>query len=856
MRHRKRKLLAAAVLAVAVSTQSIAQPEAVSDDALEEVSGQGLQVVENHNATFPGAGNQGLGSTKMQNNNVDSVQINDEGMIKSQLGLGAVYANSAVNTTANMLSNLGQAQTSKAEIKQSNKNFQKNHSNYAKATDIAIAGNLNKQTQLINNEIRKGDILEIVRQNNNNNSVQLNDSAQAESSGIILVNAAASAVGTGVNIFATGSLIDSSVTQYNDQIASNFDNTAEAVGGDDPTALASNAESRGTQIINNGGEILSHEDKWENVVIYNQDNNNNSLQINDKAQSNANYILLKNLAKTAANNGLNIIYADNIETSKISQANKQFASNHSNIAKAKSGKGSGTAIALNLNKERQYIDNGRYYDKGDRTEDSPKATIIDQDNNNNSVQLNHNAQNGVRGFVVENGANSAMNTGLNLAFIPGDVVDSTVTQRNIQVSNNYNNTAYGENIAGAGNVEQGATQTVDNFWTEVKDQDNNNNSVQINDAAQSNAVVGVLENVANSASNIGVNILSGSDVDPFVATNSFSTSLIQENKQTAINHRNIAISEFEEGIAVATNFNKQTQVIKNYTTDDPLAMALIEDQDNNNNSVQLNDDAQSSSASLITVNSALSGVNTGMNILNANKVSGTITQKNMQIASNFENIAQSNNIAFAGNAEITDGTFYKTGEPEAGQMIENVHVWIKEGHTQNNNNNSVQLNDNAQKGYVGLVLVNVANSALNVGSNIMNVDVLADGEVRQINKQSAGNHNNVAKAKNLALASNINKEKQYIYNCNCLAIEGEQNNNMNSVQINGNAQSDVAALILVNAANSAGNTALNLLNVNAIEGGAISQINVSSSTNFSNTAAGSTAIAGNGDFGIDIGFPF
>lgn len=56
MRHRKRNLLAAALLAVAVSSPSFAQPEAVSDEALEEVSGQGLQIVENHNATFDNRG--------------------------------------------------------------------------------------------------------------------------------------------------------------------------------------------------------------------------------------------------------------------------------------------------------------------------------------------------------------------------------------------------------------------------------------------------------------------------------------------------------------------------------------------------------------------------------------------------------------------------------------------------------------------------------------------------------------------------------------------------------------------------------------------------------------------------------
>ena len=867
MRHRKRNLLAAALLAVAVSSPAFADPQAISDDALEEVSGQGLQIIENHNATF-----DGHGPINSQNNNLDSVQVNDEAMVGSSVQYGGVLANSAVNTTSNYLhdkigngnnggNNGGGTPPDKTFSKSfSQVNFNKaaNHTNTAddKLTEekIAIAGNLNKETQRVNTEPEDENPVEIVNQDNNNNSVQINESAQSGLSGVLFTNAAASAVNSADNYFVANGVLSTEGSQHNKQTAKNFVNYAEA-WGKESVAASSNAEIGGTQIINNGGTLLSHiGGKTENAIIDDQDNNNNSVQLNDAAQTGISFMTLKNIAKSAVNNGINVVQVSgDVKDSSIRQTNEQIAENHTNEAIAD------IAVAANINKERQMIDNGHY--EGERTIKDPKARIKDQDNNNNSVQLNDAAQSESSALILENVAVSAANTGLNLVHIGGNTENSSISQSNMQVASNFNNTAHGDTIAGAGNGELGATQDIDNYWTRVKKQDNNNNSVQLNDGAQSAVVGMVVENIANSASNTGVNILSGGEVgDIGTPSGDFSKGLLQINGQGAENHSNRATADYYgKGIAVAANINKQTQVIRNYTTDDPADIIVVKDQDNNNNSVQLNgsDSAnpQAGVNAVILSNTALSAMNTGLNLMNVGNITNSeIRQMNAQHAYNFNNNARGS-VALAGNAEWTGKRFYKTKEIEAGQMIENIHAKIPKGEEQNNNNNSVQLNDGAQTGVTSLILSNVANSAANIGFNMMNTGDITDSSIWQFNFQYAGNHVNYADASDFAFAGNINKQKQYIYNCNCSSIEGEQNNNMNSVQLNDNAQSGVETYVLLNSAGSAVNMGVNMLSTGTISGSTVTQINSSVAENFTNTASGNTAIAGNGDLGIRVALP-
>ena len=849
MRHRKRNLLAAAILAVAVSTPSMAQPQAVSDDALEEVSGQGLQVIENHNATF-----NGHGPLNSQNNNLDSVQMNDGAMASSSAMYGGVLANSAVNTTANFLYDSisppppPPPDTDKVyshSFLQENEATAVNHRNSADnggvEEHIAIAVNLNKETQLVNTEPDEGVQVVIIKQDNNNNSVQLNEDAMRASSGILHTNAAASAVNSGENYFVAAGVESTEGLQINSQTASNFDNYAEA-SGDDSIAGTGNVElSEGTQVVNNGGTVLAHQGANNNdVLIHDQNNNNNSVQLNNNAQEYATFMTLKNIAKSAANNGVNVIHVTgDVVDSALTQVNDQTASNHNNTSEGPAD----YSVAINLNKERQVIDNGHYY--GSKAANDPKAKIKYQDNNNNSVQLNDRTQAFASAFIMENASTSAVNTGVNLVHIGGTNSNSYVAQENAQTSQNFNNTARGNVLAAAGNVEIGATQDINNYWTEVERQNNNNNSVQLNNNAQFEAQGIIIENVANSATNAGFNLLGGGNVgDVETSSGDFSNTLFQTNNQMAENHANYAEGE---DVAVAGNLNKQTQVIRNYTTDDPADLIYIYNQDNNNNSVQINGVAQRHAMGVVISNLSLSAVNTGLNMMNAGNIEGSsISQENSQFASNFKNTANGT-VAIAGNAELTDSYFYKTGEMEAGQIIENIHAVIPEYGEQDNNNNSVQLNHSAQFAATGIVIENIANSAVNVGMNIMNTGDITDSTVIQENNQTAENHTNYADATDFALATNINKQKQYIYNCNCSSIEGEQNNNMNSVQINDGAQASIASIVLVNAAASAANVGINMLTAGTVSGSSVTQVNTATAVNFSNTASGNTAVAGNGE---------
>ena len=69
---------------------------------------------------------------------------------------------------------------------------------------------------------------------------------------------------------------------------------------------------------------------------------------------------------------------------------------------------------------------------------------------------------------------------------------------------------------------------------------------------------------------------------------------------------------------------------------------------------------------------------------------------------------------------------------------------------------------------------------------------------------------------------------------------GTQDNNMNSVQLNDNAQQFASAVVLINSAGSAVNAGLNVIRVGSIGTSCITQTNTNTAVNFSNTANGGT----------------
>jgi len=870
----KRKLLLSAVFAAGImGTSAVAgDMQVLNEDDLEEVSAQGFQTIDNDTRDFGGQMNQ--------ENNLDSVQMNDNAQQNAKGADLVASATSSINLAINLLWSDGSpSEPEDAVVRdgsfpvvvegpngpqafgqsyaQSNDQVALNHRNRSTATDDAEAYNTDKETQDIYNNVQKvidddGNVItdpnlgeavsSVEGQDNNNNSVQLNDNAQQNVAGLDVENSAQSASNVGINIVATGDLTLTAGDQSNKQRAFNMSNKAEGYD----TAEAYNSESEDNaftqRVTNEVGETGAFAQNGTPVInVSDQDNNNNSVQLNNNAQENASGLTVNNNANSAKNFGVNIHASSGlIQNSEVSQSNDQEAHNHRNVAIAdtEDPDNHSDADAYNYNKETQKIINGY----------SPQGEVSDQDNNNNSVQLNDRAQANATGLEIRNSAISAYNTGMNIMQFDSSN-GASLSQDNEQVSTNMSNRAEGDdavayNAEGDSFLETTPTQYV-NTNTNVSGQNNNNNSVQLNNDAQQNAAGLAMVNNSNSAQNTGINIMvdlivddDGGTTPPDTTKGITGTIVSQSNTQVAKNHKNEAYATDD---ATAYNGGKQTQNIRNAEDIDSNQDQLtIVDQNNNNNSTQLNDNAQQNATALEMTNMAVSAVNTGINIGVFNNVNTSeVSQLNDQTASNFENGVVGGDSATAKNAEYGD-TLDDPTVP--GQYVHNVHADIN---GQNNNNNSTQLNGNAQQNAAGLSIANVAKVALNSGINLAWIEGVMDGStISQENNQVAGNHNNYAEASE-AFAMNENKQRQWIENCYCANVDG-QNNNQNSVQVNGDAQMNLKGWHVLNGSNSAVNMATNaMITKSAVNGSALIQMNVQRATNFSNTAVGEDATAGN-----------
>ena len=861
---KKKRLLLSALLAVSIGAMpSVAgDTEVLSDDDLEEVSAQGLQVIRNGNQLFTIA-NPGheKGSIQDQDNNLDSVQLRNQAQQNAQIQGVSNVATSSINTNANFLNVGSQVRTS--YIEQVNNLTADNHSNEASA-DLALAGNVNKQKQYVENGYQgseTGTIVSVVRmQNNNNNSVQMRDDAQEYFDGIMAFNAASSSGNAGFNMLTVEDRVrsNSTIVQDNFQTATSFNNNATGGTG----AVAVNAEIKdGTNISdiqnwNNPEDTTQVEGSptqyVKNVYGYNesrpsdisqytliddQNNNNNSVQAKGNVQKHADIDYQANIAKTSANYGQNLISAGNIKRTDIEQYNEQTADNHNNTAV-----GADSSLAANVNKETQKIENMTY-----RDHPGPEnGKIILQNNNNNSVQYQGEVQKYAQIMVSNNAALSTLNTGFNLT--QADSVDiSTIDQSNNQASNNFENLASGNTWAYAGNVENtGPTQKVENGYVDITVQNNNNNSVQLSGDVQSEMTSILVSNASKTAANNGLNFLevSGSIDD---------SSITQNNIQDAGNHNNTAIALDTDGEARARNVNKETQVI---VSDGDFHILPGGEQNNNNNSVQLSGNTQRYAEILVTVNSSLSAVNTGANAIFAADITDTdVEQYNEQTAENMSNFAEATEIggeAYAQNKEDMAGGYT--------QKIVN-NVANIEGDMRNNNN-SVQIIGNSQEELSAFISANSSNSSSNFGVNVLatneeittnpeNNPALDNADISQGNVQFAKNHGNRAIGNEIAQAQNISKEAQYVKNEEGLIIAdgSTQINNNNSVQMSDNAQAGATIALAQNSALSSLNAGLNLMSIgNKIEDSDIEQYNDQTADNFNNYAeADGEALAMNYD---------
>ncbi len=232
-------------------------------------------------------------------------------------------------------------------------------------------------------------------------------------------------------------------------------------------------------------------------------------------------------------------------------------------------------------------------------------------------------------------------------------------------------------------VSAKGVQTIINEDHVDDDQYNNNGSVLLANDAQRTIENVTVTNNAQSAVNMGTNILGDVGADDDI-------DALQTSVQTAYNY-------VEESIQSV--FNDED---------------LDDDQYNNNGSLQILNDAQREVDSVTISNSAQSAANLGVNIT-GNLGSGddiTSTQINDQYADNF--------------VWYTD------------QYIENDDDNNDE---QFNNNASVQLLNNAQKEAESVSLVNSAQSAANLGLNTAgNLGAVEDIISTQTNIQTAVNN--------------------------------------------------------------------------------------------------------------------
>lgn len=273
-------------------------------------------------------------------------------------------------------------------------------------------------------------------------------------------------------------------------------------------------------------------------------------------------------------------------------------------------------------------------------------------------------------------------------------------------------------------------------------QNNNNDSVQLNDQAQKNIIAFSIMNISNTAANQSANLALAQDTAGDV-------DIHQDTYQLADNFVFASLQEV-------------------YNEDDPDAI-----QNNNNASVQIRGDAQQNAISFHNLNAANSAVNQA-----AQAVGVFNTGDDVDVDQDVVQIAV--NDTAAGQVVVNDGPSFDFGDAP-----------------QNNNNSSVQINDEGQQNVIAFTLANLAGSAVNQASNLALIDTTGDDvDVDQTAIQFA---------LNFIITGQLTVDNE--------DIDGIQNNNNGSVQLNANAQQNATVFQGMNAASSAANQATNMVGV-------------------------------------------
>lgn len=778
-----RQLLIAALvvgLTFAPFFPASAQKIALSEEELGSISAQGLQVVDNPTDI---AGQQ---------NNNESVQLNG----LSQSGASSFDIRNVTASAVNIEQNIDSY------------NAVSNFS--TTAISDQYADNIKDSVQIVDN---LGDVTD---QNNNNASVQLNDLSQSGASAMSILNAAGSAKNIYQRVTNVVNSVGVSSLSTNNQVAMNYgyqwqeiwndevvtgqnnNNSSVQLNDDAQTGatgmamsnVAGSAQNIGQMVGNVTGSTnvtigqsniqtaINEEFDYQLIVNWDlvnpiQNNNSGSVQLNDNAQAGASGMLIDNKAVSAMNVAQNVLNVDGLVSLSATQSNDQYASNEVyafqdiwNVADTTLQNNNNSSVQVNETAQTststmalantansamnigQNVVNAVNIDGLNIISQSNYQTAVSgalygvpyqsvvniddawvQDNNHASVQLNDSAQAGSSSMAIANTALSGINIGQNVANLSGIVAVNIAEQSNVQEAYNYTYWAMDQSVYTGDSIEQR----------------NNLQSVQLNDNSQALVSSMILANTAGSAMNIGQNVASSYAVLGFNA-------ISQENIQYADN-------SYWWG-------NWSFQDITNY--DGLITVTSL--QDNNNSSVQLNDNAQDSTSTMILANTAQSGMNIG------------------------QNVADAANLAY-GNLFIQSNDQVALNNTWADQGIGNYGWYAQVTIGQDNNNASVQVTD-AQYDASGMVIANTANSAANIAQNI------ASGADFYIV--------NIAAQENAQYAENWTWSTQTIDNL-ALIVSAPlfQDNNNSSVQLTG-AQDTATGLVLANTATSAMNTGQNI----------------------------------------------
>lgn len=767
----------------------------------------------------------------LQNNNEASVQLNDNAQVGVNSMVVANTADSAENIGQNLFSMTG-------------------------TVTVNIISSSNDQTAInyswwyVDQEVNTNSNL---IQHNNANSVQLNDNAQNSVSALSLSNTVSSAANVAQNAGLSAEFIGFNyIDQSNNQDAYNWGSSYQYIDNisfvqitalqdnvnagvelnygttaqDDVTAMAvANTAASASNIGQNvaaaaniliGNYIEQSNDQYASNGVYNRQSVDNLGFITvTLGQDNIN-------AGVEIENGQNRVAAMSLSNSAASAVNVA-----QNIAAGVDLLGFNTIVQDNLQESNSWAWSAQTIDNFGLLFD----VTIDQQNNNAAVQTNA-GQNDFIGMSLANSAASAVNVGQNVGGHAAVAQIGGVFQSNDQTATSYWSDSWQDVYNDSWFLEFTAFQN------------NNNGSVQSNDAQNDVAAMSMV-NSAASAVNIAQNAATydaflqigvisqdnfqeadtyfssagqyvenlgffGAAVTAFQNNNNgaiqlnegqrnFAGMSLANSAESAVNvGQNIALMFNWIGINVALQSNEQSaSTIWNgegeTVINASLGTAVTLLQSNNNASVQANDGTQDGAEAMSIANSSASALNVAQNVAYVSALAeiGIIGQENLQ------------------NAEaIFDGS---------GQYILNYGGYDEYSIAQQNNNGSIQVNT-AQDGFNVTSFVNSSESAVNVGQNIGYMADLAGIDlISQSNEQYAD-----AWTWSWQEVDNIESFG--------LAYDIVQNNNNAAVQLN-NSQNNATGLSLTNSSLSAVNVAQNLLYLdNSIGFSLVNQINTQEAT--------------------------